>query len=61
MKIKTYEAPTMQKALEQVKKDLGQDAVILHTKTKPRNGLLGLWGKEVVEMKSGLPVLKRIK
>ena len=50
MKVKKYEAPTMQEALEVVKKDLGHDAVILHTKTRKKNGFLGLWGKEMVEI-----------
>jgi len=50
MIVKKYEAPTMQKALQAVKKDLGQDAVILHTKTRKKDGLLGLWGKEMVEI-----------
>jgi len=50
MIVKKYEAPTMQKALDAVKKDLGKDAVILHTKTKKQNGLFGLWGKEMVEI-----------
>ncbi len=40
----------MQKAFDAVKKDLGADAVILHTKTRKRNGILGLWGKEMVEI-----------
>lgn len=50
MKVKKYEGPTMQKALAEVKKDLGPDAVILHTKTKKVNGIFGLWGKEMVEI-----------
>lgn len=50
MIVKKYEAPTMQKALAEVKKDLGSDAVILHTKTRKSNGLFGLWGKEMVEI-----------
>ena len=50
MIVKKYEAPTMKEALAAVKQDLGSDAVILHTKTQRRNGLLGLWGKEMVEI-----------
>jgi flagellar biosynthesis protein FlhF len=50
MNVKKFVGPTMQKALEEVKKDLGKDAVILHTKTHKRNGLFGLWGKEMVEI-----------
>lgn len=50
MIVKKYEAATMQQALAEVKKDLGKDAVILHTKTLKKNGILGLWGKEMVEI-----------
>lgn len=50
MIIKKYLGDTMQKAFDAVKQDLGSDAVILHTKTKKRNGILGLWGKEMVEI-----------
>jgi flagellar biosynthesis protein FlhF len=50
MNVKKYIGPTMQHALEEVKKDLGKDAVILHTKTHKRNGLFGMWGKEMVEI-----------
>jgi len=50
MIIKKYLGETMQKAFDSVKRDLGSDAVILHTKTKKRNGILGLWGKEMVEI-----------
>lgn len=50
MIVKKYVGETMQKAFDAVKRDLGPDAVILHTKTKKRNGLLGLLGKEMVEI-----------
>jgi flagellar biosynthesis protein FlhF len=50
MIIKKYVEESMQKAFDAVKKDLGADAVILHTKTRKRNGILGLWGKEMVEI-----------
>ncbi|MBN1493496.1 MAG: flagellar biosynthesis protein FlhF [Candidatus Omnitrophica bacterium] len=50
MIIKKYVGESMQQAFDAVKKDLGADAVILHTKTKKRNGILGLWGKEMVEI-----------
>jgi flagellar biosynthesis GTPase FlhF len=37
MKVKTYRAPTMKQALEQVKKDLGAEAFILSGKeVKPK-------------------------
>jgi len=50
MKIKRYEAPTMQEALLKVRSDLGPDAVILHAKKFTRGGILGLFAKEAVEI-----------
>lgn len=50
MKLKTYRAHTMADALSAVKKDLGKDAVILHTKTVKVGGLLGLGSKTMVEI-----------
>ncbi|MCC6443392.1 MAG: flagellar biosynthesis protein FlhF [Armatimonadetes bacterium] len=50
MKIKRYEAPTMQEALMKVRSDLGPDAVILHTKKFTRGGILGMMAKETVEI-----------
>lgn len=48
MQIKKFEAPTMQEALDTIKKDLGPDAIILRTR-KNRGGL-GLFSKESVEV-----------
>lgn len=50
MNLKTYRAPTMAAALADVKKDLGQDAVILHTRTYKVGAVMGLGGKNVVEI-----------
>ncbi|MFM7135048.1 MAG: hypothetical protein ACKO0W_12100 [Planctomycetota bacterium] len=50
MKLKTYQAWTMAEALDFVKKDLGADAVILHTRTFERGGFFGLGRKTVVEI-----------
>ena len=41
---KTYRADTMAGALAAVKSDLGRDAVILHTRSVRKGGLLGLIG-----------------
>ncbi len=48
--LKTYSARTMADALAQVKKDLGSDAVIVHTRTFRVGGMLGVGGKPVVEI-----------
>jgi len=50
MTLKTYKAPTMAEALAEVKRDLGRDAVILHTRTLRRGGLLGFWRRQMWEV-----------
>jgi len=40
----------MAEALQKVKRDLGRDAVILHTRTFKQGGLFGLGGRTVVEI-----------
>ena len=50
MTLKTYRARSMGDALAEVKKDLGRDAVILHTRTYRIGGLLGFGGKAMVEI-----------
>jgi flagellar biosynthesis protein FlhF len=50
LKLKTYQAWTMSEALAFVKKDLGADAVILHTRTFERGGFFGFGRKAVVEI-----------
>lgn len=54
MRIKRYEAPTIQEALMKVKKDLGPEAVILYTKTFRKGGVLGLFGKSMAEITAGV-------
>ena len=54
MRIKRYEAPTIQEALMKVKKDLGPEAVILYTKTFRKGGLLGLFGRPMAEITAGV-------
>jgi flagellar biosynthesis protein FlhF len=50
MNVKKYTAPTMEAALEQVKSELGRDAVILHTRCFRRGGVFGLGGNQLVEI-----------
>lgn len=50
MNLKTYRAETMAGALSEVKKDLGKDAVILHTRVYKSGAVMGLGGKQVVEI-----------
>ncbi|HSR50110.1 MAG TPA: flagellar biosynthesis protein FlhF [Acidobacteriota bacterium] len=50
MKIKTYRTHSVTKALEEIKNDLGSDAVILNTKRTKSRGLLGLMPKVAYEI-----------
>ncbi len=55
MKLKTYTAPTMAQALAQVRKDLGTEAMILHTRSYRTGSWLGLGGKPMVEITASSP------
>ncbi|MCX5659563.1 MAG: flagellar biosynthesis protein FlhF [Planctomycetota bacterium] len=50
MKLRTFMAASMSEALALVKAQLGPRAMILHTRTYKRGGLMGLGGKTVVEI-----------
>jgi len=53
MDLQTFKAPTMAEALGQVKTALGNDAIILHTRTYYLRRWLGLRKREVVEITAG--------
>ncbi|WP_332870066.1 flagellar biosynthesis protein FlhF [Salisediminibacterium selenitireducens] len=50
MKVKKYTAKTMSEAMEKIKGELGQDAVILNSKRVEKGGFLGLFTKKNVEV-----------
>lgn len=50
MNLRTFRGTTMAEALTEVKKGLGKDAVILHTRTYRVGGVMGLGGREVFEI-----------
>src|SRR6267378_1851115 len=54
MRIRRFEAPSVQEALRQVRTELGPDAVILYTKKLRRGGFLGFGGNDVAEITAGL-------
>ncbi|MCR5756507.1 MAG: flagellar biosynthesis protein FlhF [Selenomonas sp.] len=54
MQIKVVKAPSMKEAMEQVKEELGRDAVILHTKKYREGGFMGYKGSEVVEVTAAI-------
>lgn len=56
MTLRTYRAPTIGEALAQVKKELGKDAVILHTKAYRAGSILGFFGKPMVELTASVGV-----
>lgn len=60
MKLKTYTAETMAQALAQVRKDLGKDAMILHTRSYRVGAWLGLGGKNMVEITASSPSANNI-
>ncbi|SDB88836.1 flagellar biosynthesis protein FlhF [Pelagirhabdus alkalitolerans] len=50
MKVKKYTAPTMPEAMKKVRAELGQDVVILNSKTIQTGGFLGLFKKKQIEV-----------
>lgn len=50
MTLKTYRAQSIADALGQIKKDLGKDAVILHTRQVKVGGIFGFGARQVVEI-----------
>ena len=53
MNLQTFKAQTMAEALQEVKKQMGHDAVILHTRTYQMRQWLGLRRREMVEVTAG--------
>ncbi|WP_434133910.1 flagellar biosynthesis protein FlhF [Sporomusa sphaeroides] len=49
-----FTAHSMPEAMAQVKQDLGRDAVILHTRRFKKGGILGFFGREMVEVMAAL-------
>ncbi|MDJ0331376.1 flagellar biosynthesis protein FlhF [Planococcus sp. S3-L1] len=54
MRLKTYIVNTMAEALPMIKKDLGEDALILNTKKIKTGGFLGFFKKEKLEITAGV-------
>jgi flagellar biosynthesis protein FlhF len=50
MRIKTFQASSVQEALSLARRDLGDDAVVLNTRQVKSGGLLGLGGSNKVEL-----------
>jgi flagellar biosynthesis protein FlhF len=56
MRIKKFEAETLQEALAKIKRDFGPEAVILHTKKYKRGGIFGVFGRETTEVTAGIDI-----
>lgn len=50
MRLKTYTVNTLPEGMAQIKKDLGEDALILNTKKVKTRGFLGLFRREKLEI-----------
>jgi flagellar biosynthesis protein FlhF len=50
MKVKTYVADNYQTAIQQAKKEMGKDAIILSTRQFRKGGFLGLFSRPMVEV-----------
>jgi len=50
MRVKTFEAASMQEALSIVKREMGEEAFILSTRTKSRKGPLGMAEEAMIEV-----------
>src|SRR5690554_1575617 len=54
IQIKKFQAPTLQKAIEQVRAELGDSAIILQTETLGKTKALGLMGKNIIEVTAAI-------
>ncbi|MGI6648214.1 MAG: flagellar biosynthesis protein FlhF [Bacillota bacterium] len=54
MQVKRFVASTLQEAILKVKKEMGKDAVILHTRKFKEGGIFGFFSKEMVEVTAAL-------
>ncbi len=55
MNLRTYQALSLNEALSRIRSDLGENAVILHSRTFRRGGLMGLGGQLVYEVTASPP------
>ncbi|WP_100403047.1 flagellar biosynthesis protein FlhF [Bacillus sp. FJAT-42315] len=54
MKVKKYQASSMQEAMKKIRADLGKQAVILQSKTVYTGGFFGLFKKKAIEVVAGV-------
>lgn len=61
MKVKKYIAPTMPEAMNKVRKELGNDAVILNSKEINQGGFLGFFRKKNIEVIAAIDPQPKMK
>ncbi|MCX6138835.1 MAG: flagellar biosynthesis protein FlhF [Ignavibacteriales bacterium] len=63
MRIKKFTAPTMKEATEQMKRELGPEAIILNTRKMGKSTMVNFLGKEMVEVTAAIdePLPKRAR
>ncbi len=61
MKVKKYVAPTMPEAMNKVRKELGNDAVILNSKEITKGGFMGLFRKKNIEVIAAIDPQPKVK
>ena len=61
MRIKRYVAEDMGEAMAKIKRDMGNDAVILSTKTIKKGGFLGLFSRKMIEITVASDLNKSLK
>ncbi|MBN8554895.1 MAG: flagellar biosynthesis protein FlhF [Deltaproteobacteria bacterium] len=54
IQIKKFQAATLQKAIEQVRSEMGDNAIILQTEPVRGNKALGLFGREMIEVTAAI-------
>jgi len=54
IQIKKFQGPTLQKAIEQIRAEMGDNAIILQTEPIKDSGALGLFGKNTVEVTAAI-------
>lgn len=55
LNLRTYQAHSLTEALTRIKTDLGEDAVVLHSRTFRRGGMLGFGGQLIYEVTASMP------
>ncbi|MBQ9488229.1 MAG: hypothetical protein IJU91_10620 [Selenomonadaceae bacterium] len=64
MQIKVFKAETMKDAMAAMKAELGEDAVILHSRKYKSGGFFGFGGKEIIEITAAVeavPLAERVR